>query len=308
MKLFISIIMTSLFITSTIAQSVAWKSKLGFNDKDKLLIIHGDDLAVTHSVNKASFEGFQQGIMNSGSIMMPCPWYEEVREFAEKNPEFCIGLHLTLTAEWKHLKWRGLADQSGTSGLYDDQDYFYSSVPPVIANATVEEVEKEIRAQIDKAISSGLNPSHLDSHMGTLFAKEEFTTLLIRLGEEYKIPVFLPAQLLAGYPNLKDKLTENSVITNTVIMNNDKLEKEAAFKFYDEQISNLPPGLNELIVHLGKDNEELQATCIAHPAFGASWRQHDLDYILSPHLKTLLEDNEIKLVSWKEIQSAIYGD
>ena len=300
--------MTAFFITSSIAQNVDWQSKLGFNDKDKLLIIHGDDLAVAHSVNKASFEGFQHGLMNSGSIMMPCPWYEEVREFAEKHPEFCLGLHLTLTAEWKHLKWRGLADQSETSGLYDDQDYFYSSVAPIVANATVEEVEIELRAQIDKAISSGLKPSHLDSHMGTLYAKEEFAALLIRLGEEYKIPVFLPAQLLMGYPNLADKLTKNSVITNTIIMNNDKLEKEAAFKFYDETIANLPPGLNELIVHLGKDNEELQATCIAHPSFGSSWRQHDLDYILSPHLELLLESNGIKLVSWKQIQSAIYGD
>jgi predicted glycoside hydrolase/deacetylase ChbG (UPF0249 family) len=304
----IIIILTALCVTNSIAQNVNWKSKLGFTEDDKLLIIHGDDLAVTHSVNKASFEGFQKGLMNSASIMMPCPWYEEVREFSEKNPEFCLGLHLTLTAEWKHLKWQGLADQSETAGLYNEQDYLYSSVAPVIANATVEEVEKEIRAQIKKAISSGLNPSHLDSHMGTLFAKEEFTTLLIRLGEEYKIPVFLPAQVLAAFPNIKDKLTENSVITKTVIMNNDKLEKKAAFAFYDETIANLPAGLNELIVHLGLDNEELKATCIAHPAFGASWRQHDLDYILSPHLESLLENNEIKLVSWKEIQSAIYGN
>ena len=304
MKSALTLIIILTFISASFAQNSDWLEKLGYTSDTKLLIIHGDDLGVTHSVNKASIRGFEEGLMNSCSIMMPCPWFEEIKEYALEHPEYDYGLHLTLTAEWKHLKWRGLADIQDTRGLYDENDYLNASVPPVILNSNVEEVEIELRAQIDKAIKSGIKPSHLDSHMGTLYAKEEFTSLLIRLGEEYKIPVFLPAQVISAFPNLK--LSKKSIITNNVYMNSILLEREEAFNYYDGVIKDLKPGLNEIIVHLGINNEELIATCVDHLSFGSAWRQHDLDYVTSPHLAELIKENNIHLITWKEIQKVLY--
>lgn len=307
-SLFFCLILLGTYFPDCIAQNSDWKKELGFSESDKLLILHGDDLGVTHSVNKASIKGFEEGLMNSSSIMVPCPWFEEIKAYFLDHPEFDYGLHLTLTAEWKYLKWSGLADFANTKNLYDGDGYLHASVPPIVTNASVEEVEIEVRAQIEKALNSGLNPSHLDSHMGTLFSKEEFAALLIQLGDEYKIPVFLPQQVLDVFPNLKERITENTIITNKVYMNGNLLEKDKVFEYYDQCIRDLQPGLNEMILHLGLDNEELAATCVDHPEFGSAWRQHDLEYVISPHLRSILEESNVKLVTWRQIQEVIFQD
>jgi len=300
------ILFLNLFICfSVLGQHTTWKEKLGYDDEDILLIIHGDDLGVTHAVNIASIDGLENGIMNSVSIMVPCPWFEEIADYFVKNPQHDYGLHLTLTAEWKHFKWDGLFDQHSSPGLHNEKGYLYEDVASVVQNASLEEVENEIRAQIDKALLSGLKPTHLDSHMGTLFAKKEFLQALVNLGEEYKMPVFLPVP--ENHPWANEILTKNSVIVNNLSMNDSHLKKTEIFEYYDNVIKNLKPGLNEIIVHLGKDNEELRATCIDHPYFGSEWRQFDWDYIKSKHVQQLLKKNDIKLITWREIQQAIYG-
>ncbi len=306
MKYKLFLLFSLIALISLNGQITSSLEKLGYAPTDKLLILHGDDLGVTHSVNVATFSGFQNGLLNSGSIMMPCPWFEEVKLFSLDYPQYDLGLHLTLTAEWKMLKWGGLADKINTNGLYNKDGIFYSDVNSVIKNATASEVEIELRAQIDKALKSGIKPTHLDSHMGTIFNKEEFISLYMKLGNEYKIPVFLPSQIFLVFPNLKEEITDQTIITDMVYMNNEILGEKEVFDYYDSILNNLSPGLNELIVHLGYDNDELQATCIEHPEYGSAWRQNDYNYIISPHLKSLIEKNNIKLVTWKEIQKALY--
>lgn len=299
---------TAIMILTVCAQSqnTSWKKQLGYTDEDILLIIHGDDLGVNHSVNLASIDGLENGWMNSVSIMVPCPWFEEIAAYFVENPNYDYGLHLTLTSEWKYYKWDGLTGKHVAPGLHNEYGYLYPEVAPVVENASVEEVEAEVRAQIEKALKAGLKPSHLDSHMGTLFAKPAFLKVMIKLGEEYKIPAFLP--IPKEHPLFSEVMTEHSVLVETLYMNSEHLEKENIFAYYDDVIMNLKPGLNEIIVHLGKDNEELQATCIDHPYYGSSWRQFDWDYIKSDHLKVLLEQKGVKLVTWREIQKAIYPE
>ena len=110
-----------LFIASSLIHAQSIAEQLGFKADAKLLIIHADDLGVAHSENRASFDAFSKGMVNSASIMVPCPWFMEVVNWALANPKADLGLHLTLTAEWKHLKWGPVAGAGAVPGLVDEQ-------------------------------------------------------------------------------------------------------------------------------------------------------------------------------------------
>ena len=289
-----------------LSQDNSWKAKLGYTDDDVLLILHGDDLGVNHAVNAASIDGLERGVLNSTSIMVPTPWFDEIAAYFIAHPDHDYGLHLTLTAEWNYYKWDGLTGQATTPGLHDASGHLYPSVAEVVAHATAAEVEAELRAQIDRALAAGLRPSHLDSHMGALYYHEDFFDVLVRLGAEYRIPVFLPIGRLQQAPY--DLGGPHPVLVDAVYMNTELTDRAAVFAYYDETLRNLQPGLNELIVHLGKDNDELRAAYVDHPYYGSAWRQHDWEYLTSPHLRELLREQGITLITWREIQGAVYGD
>ena len=141
MKNFALIISLILFI-NTNAQIDNIAEKLGFEKDARLLIIHGDDIGVSHSVNIASFDGFKNNAINSGSAMIPSPWIKEVAEFHKENPKYDIGLHLTLTAEWKNYKWDGVSSSNQISSLLNEDFEFYDNTSDVNINANPEEVRR----------------------------------------------------------------------------------------------------------------------------------------------------------------------
>ncbi len=283
--------------TSTIAEL------LGYDEDAKLLIMHADDLGVSHSVNQASVEAFEKNGISSGSIMVPCPWFSEIAEYAKSHPEFCWGLHLTLTSEWKYYKWDGVAPSSKISSLLNEQGVFYDKVIDVVANAKLDEVELEIRAQIDKALASGIPVSHLDSHMGTLFATPRLFSIYVRLGNEYKLPVMIPGDRIPPSWNIDSLLGPIQYPLDQLIMMGQMVPDWQSM--YDAMVEKVKPGLNEIIVHLGYDDAEQQAIMMDHPSFGAEWRQKDLNYVLSKHFNDQLEMLGITLVSWKDVRNAL---
>ncbi len=141
---------------------------LGYAPGTRLLIIHADDLGMSHSVNEASFEAMTKGAVNSASVMMPTPWVPEAVAFAKTYPELDLGLHLTLTSEWTNYRW-GPTGRDSVAGLLDADHYLHGECRPMAAKATVAEVERELRAQVEQALRLGLRPTHLDSHMGCIF-------------------------------------------------------------------------------------------------------------------------------------------
>src|SRR3989441_7333286 len=126
---------------------------LGYPSDAKLLIIHADDLGMTHSVNAASIKALDSGAINSASIMVPTPWFSEIAEYARKHPEADLGLHLTLTSEWSAYRWRPITSKAS---LLDDSGYFYSTEDAAAAHIDPSDAEAEIRAQIDRARSAGI--------------------------------------------------------------------------------------------------------------------------------------------------------
>src|SRR5215471_16373122 len=152
-------------------KSLSLAEKLGFSRDAKLLIVHADDVGMTHSVNAATIAALDTGLVNSASIMVPCPWFPEIADYAKSHPEIDFGLHLTLTSERIYYRWGPVAPKSGVPSLVDANGYFYhdwaaETVPsshPAI-HVDQQDAERELRAQIDRAYAMGIRPTHLDSH------------------------------------------------------------------------------------------------------------------------------------------------
>lgn len=265
--------------------------RLGYPPGAKLLIIHADDLAVSHSVDRASFAALDSGAATSASIMVPCPWLTEVAAYAKAHPDADLGLHLTLTSEWKAYRWGPVAIGHDLRGLLDPDGYFWAEAAPVAKNATPEDVEVELRAQIDRALKAGIRPTHLDSHMGTVLLPR-FFPVYMKLAHEYGIP-FLAMHSSA--------LAESDIIPDAILIAGPAVKPDAWTEWYVHQLQSLKPGLTELIVHLGTDDAELQAI-MGNLPYGSAWRQRDFDAITSPEFKKALEENHITLMGWKQIR------
>lgn len=170
-----------------------YAEKLGFPKGKKVVIFHVDDCGMSYSSNQGAIKSIEQGVATSCSIMMPCPWASSFINYIQKNlPDLDAGLHLTLTSEWKDYRWTPLSGFMNVPGLCDREGCMWHTVEQVVSNASADEVEKEIRAQLQRALKMGLKPTHMDSHMGTLFANQAFLERYIKVGIENKIPVMFP--------------------------------------------------------------------------------------------------------------------
>lgn len=277
--------------------------RLGYTTQAKLLIIHNDDIGLAHSVNRAAFDAYKNGVVNSGSIMVPCPWFGEAAELAGANPGFDLGIHLTLTAEWRDFRWGGVSASSVIPSLLDPQKYFYRSVENVVTHATAEEVEKECRAQIDRAISFGIQPTHFDTHMGTLFGSPNFVDVYLKLGKEYNIPVFLPrASIEQSNPDLIPVLEQGGfIMADRFFMAEPDVQSDQWMEYYVDIIENLQPGITQIIIHVAYDNDEAKAVMVDHPNYGSAWRRRDFDVFTSERIKNVIKKNNVQLVTWREI-------
>ena len=284
-------------------------AKLGYDENAKLLIIHADDIGVSHSENIGSFLAMETGVVNSGSIMMPCPWVPEVAEYVKAHPDADLGLHLTLTAEWKYMKWGPVAPVSKVPSLISENGYFYSDCLQFGQHADPAEVKIELRAQIEKAIKMGIHPTHLDSHMACLlFSSPEVFGTYLELGREYKIPVMVGHFFLKAAPqSFLDLLTEEDIVIEKSITAGPQDYLDGMTQFYENVLNSLEPGVQILLIHTAYNNTEMRALTIDHLNWGAEWRQQDFDFFTSQKAKNLILKNNIKLITWRDIQKVIHG-
>jgi len=190
---FIICFLLLIFTDKTIAQSdKTYAEKLGWPKGAKVVIFHVDDAGMSYSSNRGAIRSIEEGVATSASIMMPCPWAASFAKYVLKNPSVDAGLHLTLTSEWQDYRWPPLNGISHSPGLVDNEGCMWHEVEQVVKSASADIVETEIRAQVERALKLGLKPSHLDSHMGTLFAHKPFLERYIKVGVEYGIPVMFP--------------------------------------------------------------------------------------------------------------------
>ena len=303
-KLTVAIALLFVVAAGTKAQTKTVAERLGYPADAKLLIVHADDLAVAHSVNAASFDALDKGAVTSASIMVPCPWLTEVGTYAKNHPDADLGLHLTLTSEWKVYRWGPVESKDKVPSLLDPAGYLWSEVASAARNIKPEEVEREIRAQVQHAVAAGIHPTHLDTHMGTLIATPELFAVFAKVAHEYNLPFLAPGQFAERGP-LHSALSEKDILLDSVVMANPSVHADAWKDFYSDAIKNLKPGLTEMIVHLGHDDAELQAVTVDHPDYGAAWRQRDYDFVTSAEFKKVLQENNVTLVKWKDLQKLL---
>lgn len=286
------------------AQNKTVAERLGYPPDAKLLIIHADDLAVAHSVDAASFDALNKNAVTSASIMVPCPWLNEVAAYAKDHPVADLGLHLTLTSEWKIYRWGPVEAKDRVSSLLDPSGYLWPETALAIQNLKTEEAERELRAQIERAMAAGIHPTHLDSHMGVLFSRPDLFALFIKIAHEYHLPFLVPS--LPGDPlKLLPQVSGKDFIVDTFVVANPTVPASGWKEFYGNAIKGLKPGLSEILVHLGHDDSELQAVTLDHPDYGSAWRQRDYDLVISAEFKKLLEENHVVLVKWRDLQKLL---
>lgn len=288
-----------LFASSLSAQTKTVAERLGYPRDAKLLILHADDLGFAHSADAASFDALDKGAISSASIMIPTPWVTEVAAYARTHPNADLGLHLTLTSEWETYRWGSTAPASEVPSLLDPDGTLPNDESIVAKRAKPAEVERELRAQIDRAIALGIKPTHLDSHMGSLFTTPVLFATLIKVAHEYHLPFLaLRTNPFGGPP---PPLAANDIPLDAIIIAGSEVPRDKWKEFYLNAIANLKPGVTEIIVHLGHDDAELQAVTVNHEPYGSAWRQRDYDVVNSPEFKKALKDNNVTLIPWRDL-------
>lgn len=322
---FISLIPLIFLISliSSIAVQDTYGSRLGWKTTDRVIILHVDDVGMSFESNEGAIQALEQGVASSWSIMMPCPWVPGIFHYLKENPETDAGLHLTLTSEWKDYRWEPLSGARVVPGLIDAEGAMHSNVQAVVTHASPEEVDIEIRAQLDRCRKLGWEPTHLDSHMGTLFAHPAFLEKYIRLGMEQKIPIMLPAghNTLMKQTNPFDEQTmaflqaTGEKLWNAGLPVIDDLhnfsydwkptdgmktrEELRRFKTqkYIESFAGLKPGITFVIMHCATASD-----IFPHISDSGPLRQADLEAMLDPELKAYLKKEGILITTWREMK------
>lgn len=255
------------------------------------LLIRCDDIGMCHTVNMAAKKLIERKIPFSTSVMVACPWFKEAAQMLKAHPEVGVGVHLTLNSEWRDYRWGPVLGKEAVPSLVDKDGYFHISEAKFkAANPKMDEIEKELRAQIDRARDAGLRIDYLDYHMGTAVSTPELRKLVEKLAREYKVG--LSTYFGEAYQNLWPVPPDKKLPTIL------------------ETLDQIKPGsLNLLVIHLGMENPEMQALIDmnnpAEPLPVSQHRQAELDALLSGEFLKKVRQKNIRLTTYKEVVSLL---
>lgn len=283
--------------------------KLGFEKGKKVLLLHADDAGMSPEANEAITKYLEEGHISSAAVMAPCPNFEDFIDWAKSHPGMDIGMHLTHTSEWKIYRWSSIADTTLVPGLIDTEGKLWPEVPDVVKHASAKEVETEIRAQIDTAIALGWNPTHIDTHMGTLYGSPNYVRVFIKVAEEYGIPAniidlsnekVVDLYRKIGYP-ITDEVIDMAAnyklpkLDNFTSVPKGDTYEEVRAKFFS-LVKSLDVGLTEIIFHPSTETENVKTIT-------NSWQQRvwEAQLFADPVVKQFFEDEEIILTNWIDI-------
>ena len=285
----------------TCAQTLA--DRLGYPPGTKLVIVHADDLGETHAVNAAAIQSLEAGTVNSASMMVPCPWFPEIADYAKSHPDADFGLHLTVTSERVYYRWGPAAPANKVPSLVDENGYFHHDWEHD-QHVNAKEVEIELRAQIERALAMGVRPTHLDSHQYRLIVNgKELFDVMVGLAHEYKLPVFVTRDWFADHPYLQQSLGAEDIVLDHTVTIGPEVPTGKWADFYISALRSLKPGVTEFVIHPGFDNEELRAATRERSTWGSAWRQRDFDFFISDQFRQILVQENIKLITWRELAS-----
>ena len=275
--------------------------RLGYKASDILLIVNADDVGMSHAANAATRAGMEKGLITSGTIMVPCPWFEEIAAYARATPAADFGLHLTHTSEWKVYKWGPVASRDSVAGLVTPLGYLWPDIESVYKHATPEQALAEARAQVAKAKASGIDITHLDSHMGALQYDMRYHAMYRALAREFDLPIRMGSQeLLAkmGAGHLRGELDADGTVYPDYLIHDQRRKGEAVDAYWKRIIGELKPGVTELYIHPAVAGEEMQHIT-------NSWQERDSEYHLftdDASVRRLMEQRGVKRIGWRPLR------
>ena len=281
------------------------QERLGYPATAKLLILHADDVGMSHSVNRASLEALEKGWITSASILVVSPWFAEVATWAKAHPDADLGIHLALNASGPRCAGVPISGRSEVPTLLAPDGYL-PLLTDGVEKTNPREVERELRAQIDLARRSGVNITHLDSHMGALFRAEAPFNVYLGLGQSYGLPVLLErASLPVPHRRRRGPSARGASRSWTACCRWDRVYRESSGSTRTRtMLAPLGPGVYELILHLGYDDDEMRGATFDHPDWGAAWRQWDFDLVRSAEFRDWLKQQGFQLITWRELAKA----
>lgn len=305
------LLLCTLFVALTVATAQAAETsaeKLGYPAGKKVLMLHADDLGMCYEANEAGRAQLTAGHIQSGALMVPCPWYNDMADWYKEHPDYDLGLHLAMNSEWRTYRWGPVAGRDKVPGMCDKDGYLWRGVIETASKAKPEEIEAEIRAQVDRAIARGPRPGHIDTHMGTLYARIEFTKAYLKVAEEYRIPAMVVEQSPAVMAKFKKQgypITDESIkvlaayrlpkLDDFNAAPNGKTYEEKK-KLFQDLVLSLSPGLNEIIFHPSVETPTLKAIT-------GSWQQRswEAQMFSDPEMLAFFQREGIVFTNWKEI-------
>ncbi len=286
--------------------------KLGFSDNTRAVIIHTDDIGMCHASVQAFKDLWAFGTITSGATMVPCPWFPAVVQMCKENPGIDMGVHATLNAEWENYRWGPVSTRETGSGLMDKAGYFHQWHQAVYDNATPEEVEREVNAQIECALKAGIDVTHVDSHMGTIM-NPLFIQSYVQAASSRLLPNMLPRLTAKGmemmgldeqermaYMPIMDMLESIGVPMLDGILSLPLEHGDDHIGMAKKLFGDLPIGITHFILHPSIDTPELRA-------IAPDWEARVANYnaFMSDELKKVLEREDIKLIGYRVIRDAM---
>lgn len=290
------------------AEEPTFAERLGWPKGSRVLMIHADDAGMSKGSNDAIIEVIEAGAVTSASVMMTCSWVPGYMRWLESHPDVCTGVHLVFTSEWDDYRWSPVLGQDTVPGLLDKWGRLPDSVPEVVASATADEIEAEMRAQIEFAQRIGMKVSHIDSHMGTLFATPEYLERFMKVSIETQIPMLIagghltqaasdnpraaallkplvPSVWNSGLPVLDDIDTRSYGWKTT-----DKIVQ------FSQMVRDLKPGITWFNVHPTMPSDEAK-----HITNDRELLWGDYYTLVNPKMKQVIEEEGVILTSWAEM-------
>ena len=289
------------------AEKQSLVQRLGYAKDAKLLIINADDFGMCHSANMGTFKAFENGGISSSTIMVTCPWFLEAAKWLEKNPKYDVGLHTVLTSEWGVYKWGPVVGASEVSSLCTPMGYFPAGISELYLRGKSDDVEKELRAQIARALRAKIDLTHLDSHMGAAQLHPAYLSIYAKLGKEFQLPCRMPSrealdkELNAG--SVLDQFEELGVICPDELLRDSAPNVSEVEFFWKKRLAGLQPGyVTEVFIHCADDSPEMKAFTSSQGI-----RFAETEFFSDPQTVQWIKDQGIIVISYRPLRDLQRG-
>ncbi len=285
--------------------------RLGYAPDDRVLILNADDVGSSHASNLATFECVENGSLTSASLLVPAPWFPEAAAYARAHSDVDFGIHLTLTCEYTGYRWRPLADRATSPGLYDGEGCQWGTMNEAIEHVSVEEAERELRAQIDTALAAGVDVTHIDTHSHTVIMPK-FVDLYVSLAFEYGIPLVVyrpnPERLrktgLGHFwdglePQLRRLDESGFPVLDHILTKTTDQSPESKEAYVRDLFANIRPGLSHFLIHPTTVSEEVAAVTES-----VASRVKDYELFRDRSMANLLAELGIHTTTYRHIREA----